>query len=68
MLVKKDMLDPLYTAEDAEKCMEIFKPVKYDKIYEVAPSIEVRFVDAGHMLGSSMIEVWVKEEGKAKQK
>ena len=65
---KKELLEPLYTAEDAEKCMEIFKPVKYDKTYEVAPNIQVRFVDAGHMLGSSMIEVWVKEEGKAKQK
>ena len=65
---KKDMLDPLYTAQDAIDSMEIFKPIKYDKIYEVAPGIEVRFVDAGHMLGSSMIEVWVKEEKKAKQK
>ena len=65
---KKEMLEPLYTAEDAEKCMEIFKPVKYDKTYEVAPGIQVKFVDAGHMLGSSMIEIWVKEEGKSKQK
>lgn len=65
---KKEMLDPLYTAQDAVDSMEIFKPIKYDKIYKVAPGIEVRFVDAGHMLGSSMIEVWIKEEKKEKQK
>ena len=54
---KKEMLDPLYTAQDAVDSMEIFKPIKYDKKKKIAPGIEVRFVDAGHMLGSSMIEV-----------
>ena len=55
---------PLYTAEDALKCMEIFVPVKYDEIIQVSENIYVRFNDAGHMLGSSIIEIWVKEDGK----
>ena len=55
---------PLYTAEDALKCMEIFVPVKYDEIIQVAEDIYVRFNDAGHMLGSSTIEIWAKEDGK----
>ena len=55
---------PLYTAEDALKCMEIFVPVKYDEIIQVSENIYVRFNDAGHMLGSSTIEIWVKEDGK----
>lgn len=55
---------PLYTAEDAIKCLEIFNPVKYDDIIQVAPNIYVRFNDAGHMLGSSIIEIWAKEDGK----
>ena len=55
---------PLYTAEDALKCMEIFVPVKYDEIIQVSENIYVRFNDAGHMLGSSTIELWVKEDGK----
>jgi len=55
---------PLYTAEDALKCLEIFEPVQYDEIVEITPEINVRFNDAGHMLGSSIIEVWVKENGK----
>ena len=63
----KPALPPLYTAEDAIKCLEIFKPVKYDEIIELDENINVRFNDAGHMLGSSIIEVWVKEQGNIKK-
>ena len=55
---------PLYTAEEAAKCLEIFEPVQYDEIIEITPQIHVRFNDAGHMLGSSIIEVWIEENGK----
>ena len=57
-------LPPMYTAEDAARCLEIFKEVQYDEIIEITPEIHVRFNDAGHMLGSSIIELWVKEEEK----
>ena len=60
-------LPPLYTAEDAIRTMEIFEPVLYDEIIEIDENIEVRFNDAGHMLGSSIIEVWVKEDGETKK-
>ena len=53
--------EPLYTAEQAARCLKIFKAVKYDEIDE---NIHVRYNDAGHMLGSSIIELWVKEDGK----
>ena len=55
---------PLYTAEEAVESLEVFEPVKYDEIIEITPEIHVRFNDAGHMLGSSIIELWVKEDGK----
>ena len=55
---------PMYTAEEAAKCLEIFEPVQYDEIIEITPQIQVRFNDAGHMLGSSVIELWVEEDGK----
>lgn len=60
----KKELPPLYTAEEATKSLELFKPVKYDEIIEIDENIKVRFNDAGHMLGSSIIEVWVTENGK----
>lgn len=57
-------IPPIYTAEEAAKCLEIFEAVQYDQIIEITPEIHVRFNDAGHMLGSSIIEVWVKEDDK----
>ena len=57
-------LPPLYTAEEAARCLEIFKPVNYDEIIDITPEIHVRFNDAGHMLGSSIIEIWAKEGDK----
>ena len=61
---QKVLLEPLYTAQDAIDCMEIFKRVNYDEIVDVSPNIQVRFNDAGHMLGSSIIEIWITEDGK----
>ena len=60
----EEPLPPIYTAEEAARSLEIFEPVQYDEIIEITPQIQVRFNDAGHMLGSSMIEVWVEEDGK----
>ena len=59
--------DPLYTVEDAEKSMELFVPIKYDEIIQIDENISVRFNDAGHMLGSSIIEIWVTENEKTKK-
>jgi len=56
--------EPLYTSEQAIKCLELFKPVEYNEIIEITPKIHVRFNDAGHMLGSSIIELWVNEKEK----
>ena len=55
---------PLYTAEEALKCLEVFEPVKYDEIIDIDENIHVRFNDAGHMLGSAIIEIWADEDGK----
>ena len=57
-------IEPMYTAEEAARSLEIFESVQYDQIIEITPQIHVRFNDAGHMLGSSIIELWVNEDGK----
>lgn len=59
-----DPIPPLYTAEDALKCLDIFVPIKYDEIIDIDENIHVRFNDAGHMLGSAIIEIWADENGK----
>ncbi len=63
----EEELEPIYTAEEALESLEVFKPVVYDQIIEISPEIHVRFNNAGHMLGSSIIEVWVKENNEEKK-
>jgi len=52
---------PLYTAKDAEKSLRYFQPVAYGEIVQLAEGVKARFQDAGHILGSAIIEIWVQE-------
>ncbi len=52
---------PLYTPEDAKKALKRFSPVRYNEKFEAASGVEVIFRDAGHILGSSMVEMWIKD-------
>lgn len=53
--------EPLYTVEDAYACLRHFSPIAYDQTTQVLPGVSIRFRDAGHILGSAMVEVWVTE-------
>ena len=53
---------PLYDMNDAMGVLTHFVPCDYQKIVQVCDGLMVRFVDAGHLLGSSSIEMWVEEE------
>ncbi|MCL2859666.1 MAG: MBL fold metallo-hydrolase [Oscillospiraceae bacterium] len=55
---------PMYTVEEAIQSLEIFKPIQYDEIIDIDENIKVRFNDAGHMLGSAILEIWVTENDK----
>jgi len=50
---------PLYTIADAEAIMEAFRPVRYDQPVTLAQGVRCCFRDAGHILGSAIIELWV---------
>ena len=58
---------PLYTMKDAEKCLRYFQAVNYDEIIQLADGVKVRFRDAGHILGSAIIEIWTEEERQEKK-
>lgn len=55
---------PLYTAADAERAVSLIRSTGYDTPLEIARGVEIRFIDAGHLLGSASIEVSVNEGGK----
>ncbi|MGA2574033.1 MAG: MBL fold metallo-hydrolase [Candidatus Methanomethylicaceae archaeon] len=53
---------PLYTVNDAEKCFPLLKDVPYEETLSLNDQVKVCFHDAGHILGSAMIEVVVQDE------
>lgn len=55
------VLPPLYTVEDAEKCFPRFKGMDYYKKFELSENISVEFVEAGHILGSAMVLLTLKD-------
>lgn len=52
---------PLYTTEDVGKCLKQFSPTDYGKTVTIGNGIEVVFNDAGHIFGSSIITVKIKQ-------
>jgi metallo-beta-lactamase family protein len=58
---------PLYSVKDAEESLRSFQTVRYEEIFPLAEGVKVRFQDAGHILGSAIIEIWVKEDGREKK-
>ena len=56
-------VEPLYTIEDADKALSLVRPVEYDQLIEINSDIRIVFNDAGHILGSAITEIWVKENG-----
>jgi metallo-beta-lactamase family protein len=58
---------PLYTLEEAQDCLQYFRPVEFGAVQQVSPEISFRFVAAAHILGSSMAEVSLKTNGQSKR-
>ena len=56
-----NMVEPLYTMEDAMGAIRRLVPFDYDEIYELCEGIKFRFTDVGHLLGSASIEIWITE-------
>ena len=54
-------ISPLYTLNDAAGVINLLEGYEYDEIVELNDDITLRFIDAGHLLGSASIEVWCRE-------
>ena len=51
----KNIIEPLYTTEDAKICMRQFTSYNYGRWFHIAPDVQVYFADAGHILGSASV-------------
>ena len=59
----KPEIEPLFTLEDAEAALALCEGVAYGARREIAEGISVRFLDAGHILGSAIVELTIEDGG-----
>ncbi|MFN7692200.1 MAG: MBL fold metallo-hydrolase [Bacteroidota bacterium] len=60
----KSPLKPLYTVKDAGKCMKHFYPIPYNNEFIINEEVSFNFTDAGHILGSAVINLSLQEDNK----
>ncbi|MFN4148095.1 MAG: MBL fold metallo-hydrolase, partial [Rhodocyclaceae bacterium] len=60
---EKRLFAPLYTVEQARNCLKHLHPVDYDQPFQPLPGIICRFRDAGHILGSAIVEITLTFDG-----
>ncbi|MEL6302550.1 MAG: MBL fold metallo-hydrolase [Pseudomonadota bacterium] len=64
---RKPLIEPLYDGSDAEAAVRQIRGHRYHEAFEVTPEVTVRFFDAGHIMGSCIVEVTI-HEGDTKRK
>lgn len=60
----QNLFEPLYTETDAQHTIEHFVGVNYHREFEIGENIALTFFDAGHILGSSIVFLAIKEKGR----
>ena len=63
----KEQIEALYTMEDAEAALKLFRRCKYAERMQINENISLRFTDIGHLLGSSSVELWLTEDSVEKK-
>ena len=58
---------PVYDTNDAAAAIRLLRPCQYGEILQVAEGIVMRMTDAGHLLGSAFIELWLTEENETRK-
>lgn len=58
---------PLYTMQDAERALKQLLPYPYTKQFSPAKDVQVKLRDAGHILGSAILEIWIENDGREKK-
>ncbi|MEI6288764.1 MAG: MBL fold metallo-hydrolase [bacterium] len=55
--------EALYSENDVIGLMKLFEPLPYGEFKQITPEIKIRLRDAGHILGSASVEIWINENG-----
>jgi metallo-beta-lactamase family protein len=59
---KEFRIEPLYNIDDALNALKLVKPILYDQLFEINDEMKIVFNEAGHILGSSIVELWVDDQ------
>jgi metallo-beta-lactamase family protein len=57
-------VEPLYTQRDVVRTMRLARPVPYEQSFDINGDVQIRFVEAGHLLGSAMVALRLQVNGK----
>lgn len=57
----KNLFEPLYLQEDVDKALALFRPVKYRTDFQIDENIKIKFFDAGHIIGSAITHLTIKD-------
>lgn len=49
---------PLYTVAEAHAALDRLRPIEYGRLLDLDGGLRIRFNDAGHILGSAILELW----------
>ena len=60
-------VEPVYSMDDAEAAIAHLRPCNYGEQLHIAENVVIRFTDAGHLMGSGSIEVWLTEAGQTRK-
>ncbi|HWG59335.1 MAG TPA: MBL fold metallo-hydrolase [Candidatus Acidoferrales bacterium] len=63
-LKNHDIAQPLYSAEDAQSALALFRDISRKDAFTISPEFSVKPHDAGHILGSTWLELTITENGK----
>ncbi len=59
----KRAIEPLYDMDDVERELNLCSGMAYREVKEILPGIRLCFREAGHILGSAIVELWFEEQG-----
>jgi len=57
----KKQVEPPYTLEDADLALDAITGIDYGRTEQILPEVKIRFRDAGHILGSAIVELWLND-------
>jgi metallo-beta-lactamase family protein len=60
--------EPLYTEKDVDKTVSLIQVINYNESMQAAPGVTFRLRDAGHVIGSSIVELFIENEDSGETK